>query len=634
MALTQLNQLSSAYKKLSGKAFTSPKFTAAQENLPSLIQLGSSTIFGEPIPNSPPTTLYETSSGAIVEKVRFELVNFSDGNYTPTNGSLSGTTIDNEGDSITNGSHTWVLKISGSYETLSNNPKAGTSPFTDGYFLTGSNGGLQIIPPSFGNAYNVTLYNSSLVEIPPLDIIDWVLDTSTGVLFAQDAPNGSTPAYLDAYIYIGDYLNTIISESAGGGSGAGFPFSGSAVITGSLLVSGSSPTVIVTGSLEVSSGITGSLYGTSSQAVSSSYALNSNQAVSASYAINTQNVLPTLFQIPELSATGSGIVVSSSLGANQYNAIRIGNSELVDSFSNYFMFSIAGSGGWAFSSSLAGSIAVLIQDNFQFYSSGSNRNFSSNLNFFEVYQSSSGTSIFNINRTTAAVTAGGIGKSGDFLYYISGSATTISVSGSIASLTNATSSYVLNSQTSSFIQNSQTSSFVLNSQTSSFIQNSDTSSMLAPYLLSSQTGSLGTTIINEDLTVNGDLFVYGTSSILNVQNLLVEDRFILLNSGSVGGINEGGIIIQTTSSEGTASGTAIYYDQEQNRWAVARSSSVAYNETNITFGSTTDYIVTISSSTSAGAPTGAPPNFGNGTDNTSVGQMYVDLTNHDIYIYA
>ena len=52
-------------------------------------------------------------------------------------------------------------------------------------------------------------------------------------------------------------------DGGGGGTGAGFPFSGSAVITGSLLVSGSG--FIVTGSLNAAS-ITGSLRGTASWA--------------------------------------------------------------------------------------------------------------------------------------------------------------------------------------------------------------------------------------------------------------------------------------------------------------------------------------------------------------------------------
>ena len=59
-------------------------------------------------------------------------------------------------------------------------------------------------------------------------------------------------------------------SDAVGGAGAGFPFSGSAVITGSLLVSGS-------GGLTVEGGITGSLYGTSSWAIN---------AFTASHAVN------------------------------------------------------------------------------------------------------------------------------------------------------------------------------------------------------------------------------------------------------------------------------------------------------------------------------------------------------------
>lgn len=50
-----------------------------------------------------------------------------------------------------------------------------------------------------------------------------------------------------------------------GQSGGGFPYTGSAIISGSL---------IVTGSLNVSDGITGSLLGSSSYAITASYALN------------------------------------------------------------------------------------------------------------------------------------------------------------------------------------------------------------------------------------------------------------------------------------------------------------------------------------------------------------------------
>lgn len=67
-----------------------------------------------------------------------------------------------------------------------------------------------------------------------------------------------------SYNLSSSYATTAVTSSyaifAGNGGGSGFPFTGDAVITGSLLVSGS--------------GITGSLSGTSSFAVTASYALN------------------------------------------------------------------------------------------------------------------------------------------------------------------------------------------------------------------------------------------------------------------------------------------------------------------------------------------------------------------------
>ena len=72
----------------------------------------------------------------------------------------------------------------------------------------------------------------------------------------------------------------VTSSSAIGGGGAGFPYSGSAVITGSLLISGSGLTV--TGSLNADN-ITGSLYGTASWA---NDAVAAKTAQTASYSTN------------------------------------------------------------------------------------------------------------------------------------------------------------------------------------------------------------------------------------------------------------------------------------------------------------------------------------------------------------
>jgi len=358
---------------------------------------------------------------------------------------------------------------------------------------------------------------------------------------------------------------------------------------------------ILSGSIAVSNGsFTGDLTGTASWAnnvVSASYALNATSAsyalnatsadsatsaTSASYAQNAQNILPTLFQIPELLATGSGLIISSSLPAGQYNAIRIGNSELVDDYGGYFTFNIGTSQGWAFSGSLGGLITTLNKNAFRFYENLANYNFESDATDFTVYKSESNndvaTTAFNINRQTG-------------LLYASGGA---SISGS----TN--------------IQNNLT----------------------VGGTLSADVSTLNSLTVTNGATIGGDLTVNGTTTYINVDNLLVEDKFILLNSGSTGNpSHEGGIIIQTSASAGDAFGTALFYDQEANRWMVARSSSVAANATSITVGETTDYIVTVSAS--AGAPTGAPVNFGDGgVGNYSLGQMYIQTNTSDIYIYA
>lgn len=72
--------------------------------------------------------------------------------------------------------------------------------------------------------------------------------------------------------------------------------------------------------------------------------------------------------------------------------------------------------------------------------------------------------------------------------------------------------------------------------------------------------------ITNNLTVGGDLIVNGTTTTLNTNNILVEDRFILLNSGSVGSSVEGGIIIQSGSN---SSGSALIFSTvgSANRWA-------------------------------------------------------------------
>ena len=103
---------------------------------------------------------------------------------------------------------------------------------------------------------------------------------------------------------------TVSTGSGGGGSGVGFPFTGSAIISGSLQVTGSvsvnttsgeelavtavgvrignliTDTHVVTGSMRVSGSITGSLLGTASFAANANTASFAIQATSASYILN------------------------------------------------------------------------------------------------------------------------------------------------------------------------------------------------------------------------------------------------------------------------------------------------------------------------------------------------------------
>ena len=73
-----------------------------------------------------------------------------------------------------------------------------------------------------------------------------------------------------------------------------------------------------------------------------------------------------------------------------------------------------------------------------------------------------------------------------------------------------------------------------------------------------------------NVVVDGDLTVSGTTTTLNTTNLLVEDKFILLNSGSADP-DEGGLIID----EGAGSGHAFIYDKGDTRWGF--NASVANN---------------------------------------------------------
>ena len=77
------------------------------------------------------------------------------------------------------------------------------------------------------------------------------------------------------------------------------------------------------------------------------------------------------------------------------------------------------------------------------------------------------------------------------------------------------------------------------------------------------------------LTLTGDLTVQGTTTSIQTSNLLVEDKFILLNSGSANP-DEGGILID----EGSGQGHAYVYDSNATRFGYT--GSLAFDATSVT----------------------------------------------------
>ena len=88
--------------------------------------------------------------------------------------------------------------------------------------------------------------------------------------------------------------------------------------------------------------------------------------------------------------------------------------------------------------------------------------------------------------------------------------------------------------------------------------------------------TFATASITQDLTVGGDLTVNGTQTLVNTTNLLVEDRFILMNSGSATG--DGGFIVQT---EAGFTGTALGWDDSAGRFGLQVGTKLAQNATAI-----------------------------------------------------
>ena len=131
--------------------------------------------------------------------------------------------------------------------------------------------------------------------------------------------------------------------------------------------------------------------------------------------------------------------------------------------------------------------------------------------------------------------------------------------------------------------------------------------------------------IGNNLTVTGDLTINGTTTTVNTTNLLVEDRFILLSSGSTSG-TDGGIIVQSAVA---GTGFAFGYDTTDDRWAFQD----ALSGTATAFGTITAYANTTQYGTAASKPNDATgPAYGGSA--AGYGNTWVSSDTGEIWIYS
>jgi hypothetical protein len=239
MATTQYNQLAIAYKKLSGKAHTNVDFGPSNETIGSGVQISALQTFGQDVSTTlatfaaPLGNTYTNASGeTVVQSVRFVLSGIGTSLVATNAGSINGTSIDDTGETSAVASlhHAYALSLPDNYESEASydHAKRGTFPFKAGQAFSGSNGRLQVIPSRFASGSTTSQFDPKVLqadgstEITPGDSIDWVFDPFAGVLYVQDPSSTTVPAYITAYLYIGNYVDEVISgisTSTGGGSG-------------------------------------------------------------------------------------------------------------------------------------------------------------------------------------------------------------------------------------------------------------------------------------------------------------------------------------------------------------------------------------------------------------------------------
>ena len=127
--------------------------------------------------------------------------------------------------------------------------------------------------------------------------------------------------------------------------------------------------------------------------------------------------------------------------------------------------------------------------------------------------------------------------------------------------------------------------------------------------------------VGGDLTVDGNLTVNGDLTSVSTTNIDVKDAFIYLASGSTAANVDAGLFVQSGSADN--SGSALYHDVGDQRWAVAK--GMAQADTNLSANTNISRSYVVTTAAAAGAPDETDVKYG-------YGEIYINSTNGDIYI--
>ena len=489
--------------------------------------LASSTLFS---PQGNFTELTATDI-SISDSITFKGFTFEDSqilSHTGSNifGSSSLHTHQFTGSVLISGSK---LKITGSVEAQNiTGSLLGTSSFSQtssiSYGISGSPDILlSNVTSSNISASGVLIASSSL---PPSDseaIVSVVYDTGSGQFY-----------------YTGSY--------GGGGAGTGFPFSGSADLTGSLTISSSSPFIqIDSSSTSWSSGKLhnrgGALYwgevkvasGSPIGANISNIVEDGSPQLGGDLDMQSNNILGNSNSNIILSgnnnkffsASGDKIEIFGDITqSGNSNSTLLQSTKINQSLEvvNFITASIISASGPITASNLSGNNTG-DQDLLSFISSSETGSFVVN----------SQTSSFVVNPQTGSFVVNS--QTGSFVVNSQTSSFVVNSQTSSFVINSQTSSFVINAQTGSFVVNSQTGSFVVNSQTSSFVVNSETSSLVknsetSSFVINSQTSSFVINSQTSSFVINSQTSSFVLSTIS--ASFIDTSKILASNSISIG----------------------------------------------------------------------------------------------------